>query len=125
MDVVEVMKVKFGSVDIQTVLRSRKTRRAGLMFAFYGVLFLLLFSIVSTYLVDSDPHLSAYDDDWDDLSAFRQDLKDMGVDTRSLVSSPVLLNEIDNPEDTVFIVTGVEQDTISLPRIGWHAHRDG
>jgi len=116
MDVVEVMKVKFGSVDIQTVLRSRKTRRAGLMFAFYGVLFLLLFSIVSSYLVDSDPHLSAYDDDWDDLSAFRQDLKDMGVDTRSLVSSPVLLNEIDNPEDTVFIVTGVEQDTISLPR---------
>lgn len=108
--------MKVGSVDLGTSLRSRKTRRAGLMFAFYGVLFLLLYSIVGTYLVESDPHLSAYDDDWDDLSAFRADLREMGVDTRSLVSSPVLLNEIDNPEDTVFIVTGVEQDTISLPR---------
>jgi hypothetical protein len=86
------------------------------MLAFYVVLALLLYSIVSAYLVEGDPHLSAYDDDWDDLSTLRNDLKDMGVDTRSLVSSPVLLEEIDNPEDTIFIVTGVEQDTISLPR---------
>ena len=86
------------------------------MISFYLVLSLLLYSIVGTYLVESDPHLSAYDDDWDDLSAFRTDLNDMGVETLSLVSSPVLLQEIDNPEDTVFIVTGIEQDTISLPR---------
>ena len=108
--------MKIGSVDIATVLKSRKTRRTGLMIAFYGVLALLLYSIVASYLVDSDTHLSAYDDDWDDLSAFRADLKGMGVDTTSMISSPVLLGEIENPEDTVFIVTGVEQDTISLPR---------
>ncbi len=108
--------MKIGSVDINAVLKSRKTRRVGLMVAFYAVLGLLLLSIVSSYLVTSDPHLSAYDDDWDDLSAFRSDLKDMGVDTTSMISSPVLLGEIENPEDTVFIVTGVEQDTISLPR---------
>ncbi len=108
--------MKLGSVDLKTVLKSRKTRRLGLMLAFYSVLGLLLLSIVSSYLVPSDPHLSAYDDDWDDLSAFRADLKDMGVDTTSMISSPVLLGEIENPEDTVFIVTGVEQDTISLPR---------
>ena len=108
--------MKLGSVDIGTVLKSRKTRRTGLMIAFYAVLGLLLYSIVASYLVDSDPHLSAYDDDWDDLSAFRADLKGMGVDTTSMISSPVLLGEIENPEDTVFIVTGVEQDTISLPR---------
>ncbi|MBJ03759.1 MAG: hypothetical protein CMB65_03575 [Euryarchaeota archaeon] len=86
------------------------------MVAFYSVLGLLLLSIVSSYLVTSNPHLSAYDDDWDDLSAFRSDLKGMGVDTTSMISSPVLLGEIENPEDTVFVVTGVEQDTISLPR---------
>jgi hypothetical protein len=103
-------------VDVKTLLRSQKTRRTGLMISFYLVLALLLYSIVGTYLVESDPHLSAYDDDWDDLSAFRGDLNDMGVETLSLVSSPVLLQEIDNPEDTVFIVTGIEQDTISLPR---------
>ena len=108
--------MRIGSVDVGTVLKSRKTRRAGLMVAFYAVLALLLYSIVGSYLVPSDPHLSAYDDDWDDLSAFRADLKDMGVDTTSMISSPVLLGEIENPEDTVFMVTGVEQDTISLPR---------
>ena len=109
--------MKIGSVDIATVLKSRKTRRTGLMIAFYGVLALLLYSIVASYLVDSDTQLSAYDDDWDDLSAFRADLKGMGVDTTSMISSPVLLGEIENPEDTVFIVTGVEQDTISLSLI--------
>jgi hypothetical protein len=103
-------------VDVKTLLRSQKARRTGLMISFYLVLSLLLYSIVGTYLVESDPHLSAYDEDWDDLSAFRGDLNDMGVETLSLVSSPVLLQEIDNPEDTVFIVTGIEQDTISLPR---------
>jgi hypothetical protein len=103
-------------VDVKTLLRSQKARRTGLMISFYLVLALLLYSIVGTYLVESNPHLSAYDDDWDDLSAFRSDLNDMGVETLSLVSSPVLLQEIDNPEDTVFIVTGIEQDTISLPR---------
>ncbi len=108
--------MKIGSVDIATVLKSRKTRRTGLMIAFYAVLALLLYSIVASYLVESDPHLSAYDDDWDDLSAFRDDLKGIGVDTTSMISSPVLLGEIENPEDSVFIVTGVEQDTISLPR---------
>ncbi|MEE2747518.1 MAG: DUF4350 domain-containing protein [Candidatus Thermoplasmatota archaeon] len=108
--------MKIGSVDVGTLLKSRKTRRAGLMLAFYAVLLLLLYSVVSSYLVPSDPHLSAYDDDWDDLSTFREDLKSMGVDTTSMISSPVLLGEIENPEDTVFIVTGVEQDTISLPR---------
>ena len=108
--------MKIGSVDINAVLKSRKTRRLGLMVAFYAVLGLLLLSIVSSYLVTSNPHLSAYDDDWDDLSAFRSDLKGMGVDTTSMISSPVLLGEIENPEDTMFIVTGVEQDTISLPR---------
>jgi hypothetical protein len=108
--------MKIGSVDIATVLKSRKTRRTGLMIAFYAVLALLLYSIVASYLVESDPHLSAYDDDWDDLSAFRDDLKGIGVDTTSMISSPVLLGEIENPEDSVFVVTGVEQDTISLPR---------
>ncbi len=108
--------IKFGSMDLKSLLKSRKTRRAGLMLAFYAVLALLLLSVANSYLVDSDPHLSAYDDDWDDLSAFREDLKAMDVDTTSMISSPVLLGELENPEDTVFIVTGVEQDTISLPR---------
>ncbi|MDP6889469.1 MAG: hypothetical protein QF454_05510 [Candidatus Thalassarchaeaceae archaeon] len=108
--------MRIGSWDLNSFLQSRNTRRTGLMFAFYAVLALLLYSIVGSYLVPSDPQLSAYDDDWDDLSAFRADLKGMGVDTTSMISSPVLLGEIENPENTAFVVTGVEQDTISLPR---------
>ena len=49
--------MRIGSVDVGTVLKSRKTRRAGLMVAFYAVLGLLLYSIVGSYLVPSDPHL--------------------------------------------------------------------
>lgn len=108
--------VEIGNYDFKALAQSPKARRTALMVAFYFVLFLLLTSIASTYIISSEPHLSAYDDDWDDLSAFRADLKEMDIDTRSLVSSPVLLQEIDNPENTVFVVTGVEQDTISLPR---------
>ena len=100
--------MKLGSIDLKSFMKSRKTRRTGLMLAFYAVLALLLLSVTNSYLVDSDPHLSAYDDDWDDLSAFRGDLKSMGVDTTSMISSPVLLGELENPEDTVFIVTDVE-----------------
>ena len=40
----------------------------------------------------------------------------MGVETTALVSSPLLLSEIDYPEEAVFIISGVERDTISLPR---------
>ena len=116
--------MKIGSWDLNTFLKSRNTRRTGLMFAFYAVLALLLYSIVGSYLVPSDPQLSAYDDDWDDLSAFRADLKGMGVDTTSMISSPVLLGEIESPEDTVFVVTGVEQDTISLQRFTQDADDD-
>ena len=48
--------MKIGSVDINAVLKkSRKTRRLGLMVAFYAVLGLLLLSIVSSYMVTSNP----------------------------------------------------------------------
>ena len=56
---VEASQMKIGSVDINAVLKSRKTRRLGLMVAFYAVLGLLLLSIVSSYMVTSNPHLSS------------------------------------------------------------------
>ena len=54
----------------------------------------LLIALISSVLINfvnlgNPSQLSAYDDDWDDLSAFRQDLVDMGIETRSLVSSPL------------------------------------
>ena len=62
-------------------------RRFGLQAAFWSVMFVLLLMILSNFVnLSNTNQLSAYDDDWNDMSAFRQDIKDMGVETRSLVS---------------------------------------
>ena len=73
--------------------------------------------ILSNFVnLSNSNQLSAYDDDWNDMSAFRQDIKDMGIETRSLVSSPLLLSDIEDPRNTTYIVAGVERDTLSLPQ---------
>ena len=91
--------------------------RSGIMilFATVAVCTLVLFPLLQ-YVAERDPQLSAYDDDWNDMSAFRQDIKDMGVETRSLVSSPLLLADIEDPRNTTYVVAGVERDTLSLPQ---------
>ena len=91
-------------------------RRRFLMFSFWSVLTLLVAFIASTYIVDGKTQQSAYGDDWNDLGDFRSDINAMGVETTAMVSSPLLLGEIDNPDETVFVISGVERDTISLPR---------
>ena len=113
---VQVNTVRLNRAEVEAYLRSRRFKRGATMAAFYTVLFLLVATLLGTYVNPGQVQLSAYDDDWDDMSAFRDDLRSMGLETRSLVSSPLLLNEIENPENTVFIIAGVEKDTISLPR---------
>ena len=92
-------------------------RRIGLQIAFWFVLIMLLSTVVSQVVnIGNEDGQSAYDDDWDDMSAFRQDINDMGIETKSLVSSPLLLADIEDPANTTFIIAGVERDTISLPQ---------
>ena len=38
---------------------------------------------------------SAYGEDWNDLGSFRSELNGLGVETTALVSSPLLLSDID------------------------------
>ena len=72
-----------------------KLKRIGLQFAFWGVLIILFGTLMVNFVNFGQPNqLSAYDNDWDDLSAFRQDINDMGIETKSLVSSPLLLEEL-------------------------------
>jgi len=100
-------------VDFQSI----KWKRIGLQAAFWSVIGILMLTILLNFVnVSNSNQLSAYDDDWDDLSAFRGELNDMGVTTRSLVSSPLLLADIDDPRNTTFIINGVERDTLSLPQ---------
>ena len=92
-------------------------RRIGLQAAFWLVIFLLLMSILLNFVnLSNTDQLSAYDDDWNDMSAFRQDINDMGIQTSSLVSSPLLLADIEDPRNTTYILAGVERDTLSLPQ---------
>ena len=94
---------------------SKKNRRMALVTSFWVLLSVLLLSIAVTYVVPGQTQQSAYGEDWNDLGSFRSELNGLGVETTALVSSPLLLSDIDHPEETVFIVSGVERDTISLP----------
>lgn len=92
-------------------------RRLALQFAFWFVLLMLLSTVVSQVInVGNSDGQSAYGDDWDDMSAFRKDINDMGIETKSLVSSPLLLADIEDPGNTTYIIAGVERDTLSLPQ---------
>ena len=97
-------------------LTSRRARRGALVFAFWAMLLMLVSTIGATYIIPGQTQQSAYGDDWDDLGSFRAEVASMGVETTALVSSPLLLSEIENPEQAVFVISGVERDTISLPR---------
>ena len=102
--------------DYTRRLTTLKARRNMLVGAFWILLILLISTIAATYVTDGQTQQSAYGDDWNDLGLFREEINRMGVDTTALVSSPLLLSEIDHPEEAIFIISGVEKDTISLPR---------
>jgi len=96
---------------------SPQAKRQALLAAFYVALFMLVWVVLSAYInLNNVKQNSAYDDDWNDLSAFREELKSLGLETQSLVSSPLILNEVEDPSNSSFIISGVERDTISLPR---------
>ena len=98
--------------------RNRRIRRGILLVGFFGTLFLLIGVVLSSYVQSGTSQLSAYDDDWDDISAFRKDINEMGVETRSVVSSPLLLKEIDDPGNATFVISGVEKDAFTMPHFG-------
>ena len=104
------------SQSFTTLIKSRRARRGALVFSFWALLLILVSTIAMTYVVPGQTHQSAYGDDWNDLGTFRSDISSMGIETTALVSSPLLLSEIDYPEQAVFVISGVERDTISLPR---------
>ena len=104
------------SQSFSSFIKSRRARRGALIFSFWALLLILVSTIAMTYVVPGQTHQSAYGDDWNDLGTFRSDISAMDIETTALVSSPLLLSEIDYPEEAVFVISGVERDTISLPR---------
>ncbi|MCS5534557.1 MAG: hypothetical protein NZ802_01745, partial [Candidatus Poseidoniales archaeon] len=91
------------------VAANRRIRRTTLLVGFYGVLLILLLTVVSSYVeLDNESQLSAYDNSWNDISAFHDEVEALdGVVTNSVVSSPLLLAEIEDPSHTLFVISGV------------------
>ena len=97
-------------------ISSKKYRRNALVLSFWGLLLTLVLSIAFSYVVPGETQQSAYGNDWNDLGSFNLELNNLGISTTALVSSPLLLSEVEHPEESIFIISGVERDTISLPR---------
>ena len=86
--------------------------RSGIMilFATIAVCTLVLFPLLQ-YVAERDPQLSAYDDDWNDISNFRkglEDSQDLTYNVSAVLSNPGVLDEISDPSSTLFVIVGTE-----------------
>ena len=81
-----------------------------ILFATVTVCTLVLFPLLQ-YVAERDPQLSAYDDDWNDVSNFRKSLEedlDSNYNVSAVLSNPGVLDEISNPSSTLFVIVGTE-----------------
>ena len=114
---VDLVGTLFPVIPMLGLPANLNVRRLALQASFWGVMLVLLMTILLNFInLSATNQLSAYDDDWNDMSAFRKDIKDMGIETRSLVSSPLLLADIEDPRNTTYVLAGVERDTLTLPQ---------
>jgi len=92
--------------------------RSGVIFLFVTILLcvLILFPLLQV-VVERDPQLSAYDDNWNDISNFRMALEDQNVtsyNVSAILSNPAVLDEIEDPSSTLLIVAGSESPYTNL-----------
>jgi hypothetical protein len=101
-----------------------------ILFATIAVCTLILFPLLQ-YVAERDPQLSAYDDDWNDISNFRKELEDnpdSNYNVSAILSNPAVLDEIKNPYSTVFVIVGTESPYSSLELeilvkyMAWNSH---
>jgi hypothetical protein len=80
-----------------------------------AILALLLASAVLMYVNGerNEPQLSAYSEDWDGVSNFRQELENNSYSIRTIISSPELLRNSEErglePDKTLYVAIGVER----------------
>ena len=81
-----------------------------ILFATIAVCTLVLFPLLQ-YVAERDPQLSAYDDDWNDISNFRKGLEESpgsNYNVSAVLSNPGVLDEISDPSSTLFVIVGSE-----------------
>ena len=87
-----------------------------ILFATIAVCTLVLFPLLQ-YVAERDPQLSAYDDDWNDISNFRKSLEessDSNYNVSAVLSNPGVLDEISDPSSTLFVIVVTESPYSSL-----------
>jgi hypothetical protein len=80
--------------------------------AAFVVLLLLLVVLTIPFGPSSQSQLSAYDDDWNDISRFRGDIDNLGymnISVRTVSTSATALSSIDNAKDMLYMAIGVER----------------
>ena len=92
--------------------------RSGIIILFVTVTLstLVLFPILQI-VVERDPQLSAYDEDWNDISNFRQALEeeeDTSYNVRAILSNPAVLDDIVDPSSSLLIIAGIESPYTEL-----------
>jgi hypothetical protein len=90
-----------------------------------GIIILFITITLSTFVlfpilqvvVERDPQLSAYDEDWNDISNFRQSLEE-GEDTTynvsAILSNPAVLDDIVDPSSSLLVIVGIESPYTEL-----------
>ena len=87
-----------------------------ILFVTITVSTLVLFPLLQI-LVERDPQLSAYDDDWNDVSEFRNSLENAdnkSYNVSAVLSNPAVLDELETPSSTVFVIVGSESPYTKL-----------
>ena len=93
----------------------RLSSRAGLAILLVTVLLcsFLLFPLFQS-VVSRPPQLSAYGDDWNDVSLFRESLEGEGYEVTAILSNPAVINDITVHDQTLVIITGTESPYSAL-----------
>jgi len=94
--------------------RRKKRRKVFLRLFIILLLFSTAFAAGIIFLgpAERQSELSAYGDDWNDVSRYRKGIKDMGVNVSNIISSPTILDTLSPSEkkNTLFISLGVEKE---------------
>ena len=83
------------------------------------VIFLGIFVVNSVFPAFFEPateqatnrksQLSIYSDDWNGLSSYRKELEELDYEISTVISNPLILNEVEHPEYSLYVCIGAEK----------------
>jgi hypothetical protein len=90
----------------------RYRRKVSVVLIITIILLVILVGLLIYESQTANPQLSAYSTDWNDLSQFKDEMENYEgspLSVRTVISSPALLDNIDDPSDSVYVAIGVEK----------------